>query len=102
MLTRSYALPVRSATSDNQAPRPKADTEGAKTLNLDGYRLVFREGFDGPLDVSPAGPGTRWIAHTPWNGDFGDAAFANPKPAAAFPSRSNKASAPLHPGSVWV
>ena len=42
-----------------------------------GYDLVFDEEFD-TLDVSAHGPGTRWIAHTPWNGDFGDAAFADP------------------------
>ncbi len=42
-----------------------------------GYDLVFDEEFDA-LSVSAWGPGTTWIAHTPWNGDFGDAAFANP------------------------
>ena len=52
------------------------------TINLDDYRLVFNEKFD-RLDVSAHGPGTRWIAHTPWNGDFGDAKFADPE--AGFP-----------------
>lgn len=42
-----------------------------------GYDLTFDEEFD-TLDVSAHGPGTRWIAHTPWNGDFGNAAFADP------------------------
>jgi hypothetical protein len=36
------------------------------------------------LDVSAWGPGTRWIAHTPWNGDFGDARFVNPTPGFPF------------------
>ncbi len=52
-----------------------------------GYDLVFDEEFD-TLDVSARGPGTRWIAHTPWNGDFGDATFADPSPAGPF-STSN-------------
>jgi beta-glucanase (GH16 family) len=48
--------------------------------------VAFREEFDAPLDVSPWGPGTRWIAHTPWSGDFGDAAFADP--VSGFPFRT--------------
>ncbi|MGQ4275066.1 glycoside hydrolase family 16 protein [Terrihabitans sp. B22-R8] len=55
----------------------------AERLNLDGYRLVFADEFD-DLDVSPWGPGTRWIAHTPWNGDFGDAKFVDPRPGFPF------------------
>jgi glycosyl hydrolase family 16 len=48
---------------------------------LDMSRLspVFSEDFDAPLNVSPWGPNTRWIAHTPWHGDFGDAQFADPR-----------------------
>jgi hypothetical protein len=49
------------------------------TLNLAGYRLTFDEDFRGPLSVSARGPGTRWIAHTPYSGDFGDAGFADPE-----------------------
>ncbi|WP_245500838.1 glycoside hydrolase family 16 protein [Rhizobium sp. BK251] len=45
--------------------------------------LTFNEDFDW-LDVSANGPGTRWIAHTPWNGDFGDARFVNPGPDHPF------------------
>jgi len=69
---------------DKSAPWPQADTEKAPSLNLEGYKIVFEDSFDGPLDVSPWGPGTRWIAHTPWNGDFGDAPFANPKEGFPF------------------
>jgi len=29
----------------------------------------------------------RWTAHTPWNGDFGDATFADPGPDGPFASR---------------
>ena len=52
-------------------------------IDLDQYTLTFDENFD-TLDVSDNGPGTRWIAHTPWAGDFGDALFANPKPGFPF------------------
>ncbi|WP_116091300.1 glycoside hydrolase family 16 protein [Sphingomonas crusticola] len=48
-------------------------------LNIADYRLTFAEEFDS-LDLSAWGPGTRWIAHTPWKGDFGDARFLDPGP----------------------
>ena len=57
------------------------------SLNLGGYKLTFDEGFDGPLSVSAWGPGTRWIAHTPYGGDFGDAGFADPRPGFPFATR---------------
>ena len=69
---------------DAQAPIPGP---GEKTLDLTGYRVTFNEEFD-TLSVSawgPAGPqGTRWIAHTPWRGDFGDARFTDPGPDFPF------------------
>lgn len=34
--------------------------------------------------MSASGPGTTWTAHTPWNGDFGDAQFADPQPGFPF------------------
>lgn len=54
-----------------------------RLIDLDRYVLTFDENFDS-LSVSPWGPGTRWIAHTPWRGDFGDAAFADPEPDFPF------------------
>ena len=65
------------------APPPPPKASGPK-LDLGGYKVTFAEDFDGPLDVSAWGPGTRWIAHTPYNGDFGEARFANPGPAGPF------------------
>jgi beta-glucanase (GH16 family) len=47
-------------------------------LDIEAYVMTFEDGFD-RLSVSDWGPGTTWIAHTPWNGDFGDAKFANPR-----------------------
>ncbi len=77
------AFDVGAVTVDRAAPVPKADSEGAKTLDLSGYEITFADEFDGPLDVSAWGPGTKWTAHTPWNGDFGDARFMDP--ADGFP-----------------
>lgn len=56
------------------------------TLDLSDYDLAFAEEFD-TLSVSPwgeNGENTRWIAHTPWAGDFGDARFADPQPGFPF------------------
>ncbi len=55
----------------------------AATLDLDHFVLTFEERF-ATLDISAGGPGTRWIAHTPWHGDFGDAVFADPGPDGPF------------------
>jgi beta-glucanase (GH16 family) len=52
-------------------------------LDLSAYHLTFAEEFD-DLSVSAWGPDTRWIAHTPWNGDFGDAQFSEPTPGFPF------------------
>lgn len=75
---------IGTLTVDSKASPAPPDTAGKKTLDLRGYELVFNEDFNGPLDVSPWGPNTRWIAHTPWHGDFGDAAFADPAPDFPF------------------
>ncbi len=69
---------------DARAPIPGP---GEKTLDLTGYHVTFDEEFN-DLSVSawgPTGPGgTRWMAHTPWHGDFGDARFTDPKPGFPF------------------
>jgi hypothetical protein len=70
--------------SGNLHPAPATGS-----IDLSHYRLTFAEDFN-DLSVSPWGDGhSRWIAHTPWAGDFGDAAFTDPEPG--FPSRSGKA-----------
>ncbi|MGH8048844.1 MAG: glycoside hydrolase family 16 protein [Chthoniobacterales bacterium] len=69
---------IGSFVVDAKAPRPPLDSDGPRTLDLHGYRMTFHDEFDGPLDVSADGPGTKWTAHTPYHGDFGDARFANP------------------------
>jgi hypothetical protein len=51
-------------------------------LDVNGMTLTFEDPFD-DLSISAWGPGTRWISHTPWNGDFGGARFSDP--GADFP-----------------
>jgi beta-glucanase (GH16 family) len=58
----------------------KADDQA--TLNIDDYKVTFEDEFNS-LSISEWGPNTTWIAHTPWNGDFGDAKFV--KPVEGFP-----------------
>ncbi|WP_158809373.1 glycoside hydrolase family 16 protein [Beijerinckia sp. L45] len=55
----------------------------ADPLDLSRYVLTFEDTFR-TLDVSAHGPGTRWIAHTPWGGDFGDARFEDPGASGPF------------------
>jgi len=57
--------------------------ETDRAIDLCRFRPTFAEDFN-TLSVSAWGPGSRWIAHTPWAGDFGDAAFANPQPEFPF------------------
>jgi beta-glucanase (GH16 family) len=56
-----------------------------------GYKLVFDEEFNGPLSVSTWGtPPAKWIAHTPYAGDFGSAWFTGPnEPNAPSPFSIN-------------
>jgi hypothetical protein len=65
-----------------EPPGDQARAAG-QSLDLSQYVLTFDEPFD-RLDVSAWGPGTRWIAHTPWAGDFGDAQFLDPTPKGPF------------------
>lgn len=62
-----------------------AFTEALSTdrLDLSKYVLTFSDEFD-YLSVSADRPGTRWTAHTPYGGDFGDAQFTDPTPTFPF------------------
>ena len=52
-------------------------------IDLDQYVLSFSDEFD-TIDVSAWGCTSRWIAHTPWAGDFGTARFADPQEGFPF------------------
>jgi hypothetical protein len=55
----------------------------SEPLDLSSYKLTFDESFR-TLDISAHGPNTRWTAHTPWHGDFGDAIFDDPSAEGPF------------------
>jgi beta-glucanase (GH16 family) len=57
-------------------------------LDLSGYHQTFIDTFS-KSDITAYGPGSKWIAHTPWNGDFGDDVFGNPGPNGPFSFSSN-------------
>lgn len=74
-----FSYQIGTFTLDAKAPPSPLDSSKPPTLNLKGYKITFQDEFDGPLDVSAWGPGTKWIAHTPYSGDFGDAKFTDPE-----------------------
>lgn len=58
------------------------DSAGAaERLDLCAYEIHFADEFD-DLAIAPRKleNEARWTAHTPWNGDFGDAQFSDPRP----------------------
>lgn len=60
-------------------------TVDSERLDLCGYELAFADEFDALAIASrKLDGGARWTAHTPWNGDFGDAMFSNPRPGWPF------------------
>lgn len=63
-------------------PLSASHAQNGSELDINDYVQTFEDDFDS-LSVSAWGPDTTWIAHTPWNGDFGDAKFVNP--AEKFP-----------------
>jgi beta-glucanase (GH16 family) len=60
-----------------------ATAQSGNRLDLSKYVLTFSDEFDN-LSVSADRPGTRWTAHTPYGGDFGDAQFTDPTPTFPF------------------
>jgi glycosyltransferase involved in cell wall biosynthesis len=77
LLGLGIALTIAGARGDDTL-------SSGPSLDLCRFEPSFTEDFD-TLSVSPHGEtGSRWIAHTPWNGDFGDAAFADPQPDFPF------------------
>jgi len=60
--------------------RPASDQ-----LDMCGLTPSFAEDFsDFRVASRDLGAKAKWIAHTPWNGDFGDARFADPGPDGPF------------------
>ena len=82
---QGLVLPVALAGAGAGA---RAD-DAPETLDLEAdFELVFNEPFD-IVDVTPyRETPSRWIAHTPWFGDFGDARFVDPDTRPGFPFRA--------------
>jgi len=95
IFTRKIMVPLAVlAVSQGASAGRAADQE----IDLDRYKLTFSEDFDS-LDVSSVGPGTRWIAHTPWNGDFGSARFTDPRPGFPFQTKDGILTITMQKGS---
>jgi beta-glucanase (GH16 family) len=73
------ALLVRSA-------QPEPSPEGT-ALDLCAFRPIFAEDFNSLSVSGDPEDHRRWFAHTPWGGDFGDAAFTDPQPDFPFSLR---------------
>ena len=61
-----------------------AYAETADPIDLCDFKPSLVEDFQDFRVSSRILSGARWIAHTPWNGDFGDARFADPGPGSPF------------------
>jgi glycosyltransferase involved in cell wall biosynthesis len=84
VLTAMPLLAAVSLAAQTLGATPESPPANDATIDLCAYRPTFIEDFD-TLSVSAWGEdGSRWIAHTPWHGDFGDAEFTDPRPGFPF------------------
>ena len=81
MKTRFAVLLLAAPLTVAAAPSRAAD--GGK-IDLCDFKPAYADDFH-ELSISPRKlDGRRWIAHTPWSGDFGDAKFSDPGPDFPF------------------
>jgi beta-glucanase (GH16 family) len=66
-------------------PQPSSEWT---TLDLCAFRPTFLEDFNSLSVSGHPEDHQRWFAHTPWGGDFGDAAFTDPQPDFPFSVRN--------------
>lgn len=78
VLAGAFCLVSCQAPAQQDTDEPVGLARQSDDIKLDDYELTFSEDFDARLDVSGSACNTRWIAHTPWWGDFGDAKFVDP------------------------
>src|SRR6266481_3295759 len=78
------------------------DANAASTIDINDYVETFSDTFRDGADVTAWGP-SRWIAHTPWHGDFGDARFVDPRPNFPFSTDQDglKITARKTPAGKW-
>lgn len=65
-------------------PTTESGAPSNEILDLRGYRIAFEDRFSTLSIAALPGSGKRWYNHTPWGGDFGDAAFVAPGPDGPF------------------
>jgi hypothetical protein len=65
-------------------PASELGAVSSERLDLRGYQLAFEDRFTELSIGDQPGSGKRWFDHTPWWGDFGDAAFTAPGPGGPF------------------
>ena len=53
-------------------------------LDMCDFKPIMNEDFSSLVVHARTLDGARWTAHTPWNGDFGDARFVDPGPNGPF------------------
>jgi len=58
--------------------------QAGPSLDINQYTLTFEDNFSTLSVAAKPGTGTRWYAHTPWAGDFGEARFSDPTPDGPF------------------
>ena len=61
-------------------------------LDMCDFHPVMNEDFSSLLVSPHVLDGARWTAHTPWNGDFGDARFGDPGPNGPFTVKNGELS----------
>jgi beta-glucanase (GH16 family) len=71
------------AAQPERSPQPEGTT-----LDLCMFRPTFVEDFNSLSISGNPEDHARWFAHTPWGGDFGDAAFTDPQPGFPFSVRN--------------
>ena len=87
----AYAASCLALVAAGCSQQPSANEQGAQTSAIKevvaGCELtpITLEEFD-TLNAAAwkLDPGIRWTAHTPWNGDFGEAKFIDPGPDGPF------------------
>jgi beta-glucanase (GH16 family) len=65
------------------AASPSLAQESGK-IDLCDFKPAFADDFTNLSISARTLDGRRWTAHTPWNGDFGDASFSDPGPNGPF------------------
>lgn len=106
VLMRSCVLVAFAAAACTNVDMPDTSVNsvaGAPDIDIAEYETTFEENFN-RLDVSGRRCDTRWIAHTPWNGDFGFAHFTDPSRRFPFIAQKSvlRIEARKQPDGAWL